>query len=1653
MTSAFTISQFPASTKGANSEVWRLVIIDDSPDDRVEVRRLLLKGSDRRYQFMESGSGESGLRMVLDADAGLPHCIVLDYHLPDMDAPEFLAAIAGPNGLPVCPVVVLTGSAAPELGQAVLRAGAQDFLGKSWMNPESLARAVENAAERWLMAREMRKKDAAFQESEAGLRLALESSSTGLWTWDLQTDAVTWSSECHIIHGVPDGEFHGTGEAFFHLVHPDDRARVEATVRAAIADNRLYECEFRIVRPNKEIVWVANRGRVQNADDRAPRMLGTITDVTDRKLAEEVEVERGKRLALLARTSEKLLLDQLPERELQASVFGELARLIDVEMFFHYAVEEPCTLRLCTSDGVPEADQIKFATIPFGEFLCGRVAESRTRLVIEDLQSGTQPGDEVLRALGATSYAGFPLAAGGRLLGTVAFVSCRQTHFRPGDVEVIQTACDMLAANLDRSRLLAEVKQAEDGLRLAAEVAGLGVNYIDYANQTVVPDAIAASLFGLEAGVQVPRSAVHDRFHPDDRDAINRQIELSLEPTGSGAFSMDHRVVLRDGSTRWLSVKKQILFGNVNGVRQPVTGVLASVDITARKESETALSRSEAFARSVVESSADCVKGLSLDGRLLWMNENGKRQMEVCDFDALKQCVWASFWDASGCRAVAEEAIATARAGRVGRFIGCCYTLAGSPRWWDVSITPIPGPDGQIEQLLAVSRDMTEQRAAERALARQNEGLAIMSEAAALLLSSDDSNQMVKSLMVKVARYIDAEVFVNYVVTQDKNTDHPYLKLEIAGGLDENTRRGFERLEMGQSLCGLTALNRTPKYLPDARLDTRPEATPLQTLGVASYMSCSLLAGDRVLGNLSFASMKPEKFGPDDLEFVQTISHQVAFAMERLRNEQEIAASESFYRQTLESIPGMVFTNTPDGACDYVSNQWVEFTGIPSAEQLGSGWVQVLHPEDRDRAFATWKNAVEGQGQYDLEYRVLRFDGAYEWFKVRGRAIRNEAGAIVRWLGTAVNINDLKQTEQALVLRERELQSLADNTPDILTRFDRNLRHVFVNAAVEKATGRPRTEFLGKTNRELGMSTALCEQWESATRYVFDRSQPTSLEFSFETHNGPRHYAAKLVPEFAADGTVEFVLGVTHDVTDRRQADSALRASEAQSRRQLQELDTIYQRTPVGMWLGDRECRFLRVNEVLAGVNGYPVEAHIGKTVRELVPGVADVIEPYYRRVVETGEPEIGFEVVGHTPSQPGVERTWVVTYLPLHGSDGEVMAVSGLVLELTLQKQAEKALLDADMRKDEFLATLAHELRNPLAPIRSGVAVLRADCTADESEMALAIIDRQLGHMVNLIDDLLDVSRVRTGKITLRKERVTIREAVEAAVEACKPTIDEKGHALEVSLSAESLEVNGDKTRLVQIVANLLTNAAKYSEPGASISLVVARDGDEAMISVSDNGMGISQETLPTLWDMFSQVRDTLDKAQGGLGIGLSLVKNLVQMHGGSVAAESEGLGKGSTFTVRLPLSKVFPNATSFVPAPKGVGGTRSGARRVLVVDDNVDGAKTLAMLLTLNGHKTAMAHRGQEAIETARTFRPEVVFLDIGLPGMDGYEVARHLRAEPDLSNVVLVALTGWGSEGDKQKSKEAGFDFHLTKPAEITAVQGILARLTSTKDTADA
>ena len=482
--------------------------------------------------------------------------------------------------------------------------------------------------------------------------------------------------------------------------------------------------------------------------------------------------------------------------------------------------------------------------------------------------------------------------------------------------------------------------------------------------------------------------------------------------------------------------------------------------------------------------------------------------------------------------------------------------------------------------------------------------------------------------------------------------------------------------------------------------------------------------------------------------------------------------------------------------------------------------------------------------------------------------------------------------------------------------------------------------------------------------------------------------------------------------------------------------------------------RILSWNAGAERIFGYTAAESIGRSITLIIPSERWEEERSILAHLGRGERVEHFESVRLTKDGRRIDVS--LTSSPVRDGSGRIVGASKVARDITARKQSDQEtkrlyaqLEEADHRKDEFLATLAHELRNPLAPISNSLQLLRLSGDLSPAvERVRAIMENQADHLVRLVDDLLDASRITRGKIVLRKERVELAAIVTTAIETSRPMIEAAGHQLAITLPAEPLTLEADPVRLTQVLVNLLNNAAKYTEKGGQIWLTARRSGDETVISVRDTGVGIPADMLPRVFDMFSQVDRTLSRAQGGLGIGLALARRFVEMHQGRIEVHSHGPGKGSEFVLYLPLPKNQPQAAIGAIAPPS-DRVSLPTRRILVVDDAPAAGYILSTLLEKIGQQVRTLNDSLSAWKAARVDRPDVVFSDIGMPGMDGYELAQRLRNEPSLAGVVLVALTGYGQDNDRRRAKDAGFDHHLVKPVSLEALRDLLASLPPPRD----
>lgn len=502
------------------------------------------------------------------------------------------------------------------------------------------------------------------------------------------------------------------------------------------------------------------------------------------------------------------------------------------------------------------------------------------------------------------------------------------------------------------------------------------------------------------------------------------------------------------------------------------------------------------------------------------------------------------------------------------------------------------------------------------------------------------------------------------------------------------------------------------------------------------------------------------------------------------------------------------------------------------------------------------------------------------------------------------------------------------------------------------------------------------------------------------------------------------------------------RAEEAQLRSDVH-LRTILQNTSALIYKIDIEGRFVHVNRQWEELLQCSTDEVRGKSIFELFPEpAATEFDRNNNRVLSECRP-LEFEWTIDLPD--GKQVVYNSIKAPLLDARGVPYGIVGVSTDITARKQLENTLKEADRRKDEFIALLAHELRNPLAPIVNGLELMKFK-SFDDPDLVWCrdVIGRQVAHLTRLVEDLLDVSRITQGKIKLQKQELEITAVVAGAIETVRPLIETHQHKLSVELPEEQILVEGDATRLAQVLGNLLSNAVKYTQDGGNIRLRIRREDAAVLISVQDDGVGIPADALPHLFELFTQFERTIDRSQGGLGIGLALVQRLVDLHGGTVLAQSEGAGKGSEFTVRLPCHVAPETASTPAEAPEKGAAASVGGLKVLVVDDNVDAAASLALVLRHLDYDVHTAHNGADAIRATEEFAPRVVLLDIGMPGMNGYEVAEHIRRQPQGQSLLLIALTGWSQSHVREATVRAGFDLHLVKPVDIDELHRLLSVL---------
>jgi PAS domain S-box-containing protein len=748
-----------------------------------------------------------------------------------------------------------------------------------------------------------------------------------------------------------------------------------------------------------------------------------------------------------------------------------------------------------------------------------------------------------------------------------------------------------------------------------------------------------------------------------------------------------------------------------------------------------------------------------------------------------------------------------------------------------------------------------------------------------------------------------------------------------------------------------------------------------------------------------------------------------------------------FQASLINAVDQAVVTTDMEGRITSWNRFAEHLFGYKAQEVIGK-LVQEVTPATfvKDQAEEIMQSLLQG-GSWKGEFFVQRKDGSVFPAYVTNSPVYDTLGKQTGVVGISFDLSEQKRAEASLRESEAQFRELANSMPQIVLQSDSEGRLVFFNERWLAYTGMSREQSLTE-----GVWPALHPddvetdkvRWKKAVA----TGEPYEAEYRLRGQDGNyRWHLERAVPMRDDEGNIAHWFHAATDIDDFKGVQEALHTSEERLRLLVESAKDF------AIFSLDTERRVTSWNPGAERIFGYSEKEIIGQS--------GDILFTPEDRA--KGDPEREAEASrsrGRAANERWHSRkdgsrfygSGAVT--PLLHHDGTLLGFVKIMRDLTEQKQmtealqaSEAALREADKRKDEFLAVLAHELRNPLAPIRTSLEIMKRTKNKETEAEARAIIERQTHHMVRLIDDLLDISRITRGKIKLQKEKVDLLEIINMAIESSHPLIEEKHHELKVSLPQIPIALEADKTRLSQVFLNLLNNAAKYTEPGGKISLLAELEKSHVVVRVKDTGLGIPPEKLAGIFELFTRLER--DVSQEGLGIGLNLVKQLVEMHGGKVEAYSAGLNQGSEFTVRLPLLgvKIYREQTQ-VDVEEETTATPS-SKRVLVIDDYEPNRKTISRLLHLMGHEVKTAASGEEGLSSLTTFQADIILLDLNMPGLNGFETAKRIRERPALQNVTLVALTGYGQEEDVQRTKEAGFDLHLVKPADIDKLEKVVSR----------
>ncbi|EGK90775.1 PAS domain S-box protein [Microcoleus vaginatus PCC 9802] len=1210
---------------------------------------------------------------------------------------------------------------------------------------------------------------------------------------------------------------------------------------------------------------------------------------------------------------------------------------------------------------------------------------------------------------------------------------CFSEARRPTDWEykLAEFGTQVASIAFERDRSFQALRESEEQLRLACEGGNFGLWYLDIETDALSFTDRAKAMFGLPVNTAMSLQVFLEAVHPDDRPFVHTVIsELKANQAHT---EIEYRTLWADGTVRWILAKGDCAY-NAEGILISTRGVL--IDISDRKQAEEALRQSEEQSRNILESIDDGFFSLDENWRFTYMNRSAEILLDRTSGDLMGKNLWEEFPGLEGSefervhRRVANERVA----------LSVTAFYRDHDRWYDVRTYPA------ANGITIYFRNVTDRKLGEEVLQQREAELRLVTNAVPALISFVDSDQRYR--------------FHN---------------------------RAYEEW------FGLQAKEIYGKHLPEVLGETGYQA-------VLPYVE-QVLAGEEV----TFESQIPYKNGVTryvNATYVPRFNSQgkvegfvalVNDITDRKQAEATLRESEARFRLMADAAPVLIWMSDTDKLCYYFNLPWLNFTGRTIEQERGNGWAQGVHPHDLDRCLGTYVTAFDARQPFKMEYRLKRFDGIYRWVMDEAVPRYGLEGEFLGYIGSCVDIEDHKQAEEALRQSESRLRLIFESAKDYAI-FTLDLNGIIAswNSGAERLLGYTETEAIGCSIRMIftpednEQGQAECER---QTALLQGRAEDERWHVR---KDGNRFWASGLMMPLLneADCPQGFVK-IMQDKTAQRQASERLQLLYETTRDLLKTqqplalMHTLFRKLSVQL---DLHCYYNfmveeKDNRLMLHLRNYDGLSEeraqaiawielgeylcglVAQTQQQLVLNQAQIsTHPNAKAISEmgitayAGQPLIAQGRLLGTLSFASRTRThFTPAEIELLRStcDQIAIALERASLNDSLQQQAEQ-LRQVNRIKDEFLAVLSHELRSPLNPILGWSKLLQTGkLDAAKTAQALATIERNARLQSELIEDLLDVSKILQGKLSLNMRPVDLALTVESAIETVNLASVAKSIDIRTVLDPQVGQILGDSGRLQQIVWNLVSNAVKFTSAGGRVEVNLTRVGNQAQITVADTGIGIAREFLPYVFDYFRQKDGATTRKFGGLGLGLAIVRHLVELHGGTVVADSPGEGLGATFTVRLPLSgKVKGQENSLAGlSERSTADEPLSGMRILVVDDEPDMRDLISFLLEDAGAEVVTVAVPQEALTALTNFQPDVLLSDIGMPGMDGYMLLRQVRSLPPERGGLIpaIALTAYAGEFNQQQALQAGFHRHLAKPIEPDQLIKTIAALLS-KNTHD-